>query len=49
MRGGETLAERTVHLGTFDLGVLLGEELRYRGRDEIYEGALRAAVEVLAP
>ncbi len=48
-RGGETLAERTVHLGTFDLGVLLGEELRYRGRDEIYERALRAAVEVLGP
>ena len=48
-RGGETLAERTVHLGTFDLGVLLGEELRYRGRDELYEGALRTAVEVLVP
>ena len=46
-RDGEPLAERTVHLGTFDLGVLLGEELRYRGRDEIYEHALRAAVEVL--
>ena len=46
-RDGEPLAERTVHLGTFDLGVLLGEELRYRGRDEIYERALRAAVEVL--
>ena len=46
-KGDETLAERTVHLGTFDLGVLLGEELSYRGRDEIYEGALRAAAEVL--
>jgi hypothetical protein len=46
-RDGELLAERTVHLGTFDLGVLLGEELSYRGRDEIYERALRAAVEVL--
>jgi glucose-6-phosphate dehydrogenase assembly protein OpcA len=46
-RGDQTLAERTVHLGTFDLGVLLGEELSYRGRDEIYEAALRAAVEVL--
>ena len=48
-RGGETLAERTVHLGTFDLGILLGEELRYRGRDELYEGALRTAVEVMVP
>jgi len=46
-RDGERLAERTVHLGTFDLGVLLGEELRYRGRDETYESALRAGVEVL--
>lgn len=46
-RDGEVLAERTVHLGTFDLGVLLGEELRYRGRDKSYEAALRAASEVL--
>jgi glucose-6-phosphate dehydrogenase assembly protein OpcA len=48
-RNGEVLAERTVHLGHFDLGVLLGEELSYRGRDEIYEDALRAAVEILDP
>ena len=47
MRGDELLAERTVHLGSFDLGVLVGEELRYRGRDEAYEGALRTAVEIL--
>ena len=47
MRGDELLAERTVHLGSFDLGVLVGEELRYRGRDEAYEGALRVAVEIL--
>jgi glucose-6-phosphate dehydrogenase assembly protein OpcA len=47
MRGDELLAERTVHLGSFDLGVLVGEELRYRGRDEAYEGSLRKVVEVL--
>jgi glucose-6-phosphate dehydrogenase assembly protein OpcA len=47
MRGDELLAERTVHLGSFDLGVLVGEELRYRGRDEAYEGALRKTVEIL--
>jgi glucose-6-phosphate dehydrogenase assembly protein OpcA len=47
MRGDELLAERTVHLGSFDLGVLVGEELRYRGRDEAYEGSLRKAVEIL--
>jgi glucose-6-phosphate dehydrogenase assembly protein OpcA len=42
MRGDELLAERT-----FDLGVLVGEELRYRGRDEAYEGSLRKVVEIL--
>jgi glucose-6-phosphate dehydrogenase assembly protein OpcA len=47
MRGDELLAERTVHLGSFDLGVLVGEELRYRGRDDAYEGSLRKAVEIL--
>ena len=36
-----------VHLGSFDLGVLVGEELGYRGHDEAYEAALRTAVEVL--
>ncbi len=48
MRGDELLAERTVHLGSFDLGVLVGEELGYSGRDESYERALGAAVEVLS-
>ena len=47
MRGGSLVAERTVHLGRFDLGVLVGEELQFRGCDEIYEAALRAAVEIL--
>jgi glucose-6-phosphate dehydrogenase assembly protein OpcA len=47
MRGDELLAERTVHLGSFDLGVLVGEELRYRGRDEAYERSLRGAVEIM--
>ncbi len=49
MRDGELVAERTVHIGSFDLGVLVGEELQYRGHDEAYEAALRAAVEVLNP
>jgi glucose-6-phosphate dehydrogenase assembly protein OpcA len=47
MRGDDLVAERTVHLGRFDLGVLVGEELQFRGRDEAYEAALRAAVEAL--
>lgn len=47
MRGEDLLAERTVHIGSFDLGVLVGEEMGYRGHDEAYEAALRTAVEVL--
>jgi glucose-6-phosphate dehydrogenase assembly protein OpcA len=47
MRDDELLGELTVHLGHFDLGVLLGEELQYRGRDSVYEAALRTAVEIL--
>ena len=47
MRDGELQAERTVHVGSFDLGVLVGEELQYRGRDHTYEAALKTAVEVL--
>jgi hypothetical protein len=47
MRGENLVAERTVHLGHFDLGVLVGEELQFRGCDETYEAALRAAVEIL--
>lgn len=48
MRGEELLGERTVHLGRFDLGVLLGEELQYRGHDHAYEAALQRAVEILS-
>ena len=47
MRGEELLGELTVRLGRFDLGVILGEELQYRGRDEVYENALRTAVGIL--
>jgi hypothetical protein len=47
MRGENLVAERTVHLGRFDLGVLVGEELQFRGCDETYEAALRTAVEIL--
>ncbi|MGB3682471.1 MAG: glucose-6-phosphate dehydrogenase assembly protein OpcA [Rubrobacteraceae bacterium] len=47
MRNEEIVGERTVKLGGFDLGVLLGEELQYRGRDAAYEAALRTAVEIL--
>ena len=47
MRDEEIVGERTVKLGEFDLGVLLGEELQYRGRDAAYEAALRVAMEIL--
>lgn len=47
LRGDELVGERTVHLGPSDTGALLGEELRLVGRDEVYEAALRRAVEIL--
>jgi glucose-6-phosphate dehydrogenase assembly protein OpcA len=47
MRGEDLLAERTVHISSFDLGVLVGEEMGYRGHDEAYGAALLTAVEVL--
>lgn len=47
LRGDDVVGERTVHLGPNDTGALLGEELRLVGRDEVYEAALRRAVEAL--
>ncbi len=47
LRGDEIVGERTVHLGPSDVGAFLGEELRLVGRDEVYEAALRRAVEIL--
>ena len=47
MRGEDLVAERTVHIGSFNLGVLVGEELGYRGHDEAYGAALRTAVELI--
>jgi glucose-6-phosphate dehydrogenase assembly protein OpcA len=47
MRGEDLIAERTVHIGSFDLGVLVGEEMGYRGHDEAYGAALRTAVELI--
>ena len=47
LRGGEVVGERTVHIGPSDTGAFLGEELRLVGRDEVYEAALRRAVEIL--
>jgi len=47
-RGGELLQESTVRLGHFDRGALLGDELRFTGRDEAYEAAVGRAVELLA-
>ena len=47
LRGDCLVGERTVHLGPSGVGALLGEELRLVGRDEVYEAALRRAVEIL--
>ncbi|MDQ3317767.1 MAG: glucose-6-phosphate dehydrogenase assembly protein OpcA [Actinomycetota bacterium] len=47
MRGEELLGERTVHLGSSGVGDLLGEELRFLGRDETHGSALKSVVKIL--
>ena len=47
MRGDELVGERTVRLGSSEVGLLLGEELKLLGRDEIYESALEQTVRML--
>lgn len=47
MKNGEIIGERTVHMGNLDKAVVLGEELQYRGRDEVHESALKMAVELI--
>lgn len=47
MRDGELIAQRTTHLGFFEPANILGEELRYRGDDRHYRGALRMASKIL--
>jgi len=47
-RGDELLRESTVRLAPYQTGEQLGEELRFLGRDEAYEGAVRRAGELLA-
>jgi glucose-6-phosphate dehydrogenase assembly protein OpcA len=47
MRGEELIGERTVHLGFSAIADLLGEELRFLGRDETHESALKSVVKML--
>ncbi len=47
MRGDEPVGERTVRLGSSDVGLLLGEELKLLGQDETYESALEQTVRML--
>lgn len=49
MRGEELLGERTVHLGLSGVGGLLGEELRFPGRDKTLESTLKRVVRMLDP
>ena len=49
MRGEELIGERTVHLGFSGIAELLGEELRFLGRDETHESALKSVVKMLDP
>ncbi len=48
-RGGELVGERMVYLGPSDVVSLLGEELKFLGRDEPYESALGRVAEMLRP
>lgn len=47
LRGEETIAHRAVRIGRFDMKAMLGEELKFKGRDRVYESSLKRAVEVL--
>ena len=47
MQDEEVVAERTVRLGSFEPDSILGEELHYRGRDDVYRAALKMAVEIM--
>jgi glucose-6-phosphate dehydrogenase assembly protein OpcA len=47
MREGELIAQRTTHLGFFEPANILGEELRFRGDDRHYRGALSMAASIL--
>jgi glucose-6-phosphate dehydrogenase assembly protein OpcA len=47
MRGEELVGERIVHLGFSGVAELLGEELRFLGRDETHESALKRVVKML--
>jgi glucose-6-phosphate dehydrogenase assembly protein OpcA len=46
-RDDELISERTVHLGSSSVTMLLGEELKILGRDEVYEAAIERAAEML--
>ena len=47
MEGERTLGERTIHIPPYNAVDLLDRELRFRGRDTVYERSLRAAVGLL--
>ncbi len=44
---GETLSHRAVRIGRFDMGAMLGEELKFKGRDPIFELSLEKVMEML--
>lgn len=49
-RGGERggiLSHRAVRIGRFDMGTMLDEELKFKGRDPIYESSLGKVMEML--
>jgi glucose-6-phosphate dehydrogenase assembly protein OpcA len=46
-RGAETLSHRAVRIGRFDMGTMLDEELKFKGRDSVYEASLGKVMEML--
>jgi glucose-6-phosphate dehydrogenase assembly protein OpcA len=45
-RGEETLFSRAVRIGRFDMEAALGEELKYKGRDPVFESSLEKVMEI---
>ncbi|CAN5674111.1 glucose-6-phosphate dehydrogenase assembly protein OpcA [soil metagenome] len=46
-RGDETLSHRAVRIGRFDMGTMLDEELKFKGRDPVYESSLEKVMEMM--
>lgn len=46
-RDDEILSHRAVRIGRFDMGTMLDEELKFKGRDAVYEASLERVMEMM--